>query len=146
MVMSRSRTRGSTVIVIIVVIAITLALFLIVPIGGRIGLLREATISFIFRKPPRFMSMEADVEGVPQVVKAGETLKIKGGETLIIRRVHANTFFDSLLPSMCSMFSAFLLMASMDRSSGVFLSSASPVHEMNTVGMHNVFPLGFSRM
>ena len=71
MVMSRSRTRGSTVIVIIVVIAITLALFLIVPIGGRIGLLREATISFIFRKPPRFMSMEADVEGVPQVVKAG---------------------------------------------------------------------------
>lgn len=97
MVMSRSRTRGSTVIVIIVVIAITLALFLIVPIGGRIGLLREATISFIFRKPPRFMSMEADVEGVPQVVKAGETLKIKGGETLIIRRVHANTFFDSYL-------------------------------------------------
>ncbi len=91
------RTRGSTVIAIIVVIAITLALFLIVPLGGRIGLLREATISFIFRKPPRFISMEADVEGVPQVVKAGEALKIKGGETLIIRKVHANTFFDSYL-------------------------------------------------
>lgn len=91
------RTRGSTVIAIIIVIAITLALFLIVPIGGRIGLLREATISFIFRKPPRFISMEADVEGVPQVVKAGETLKIKGGETLIIRKIQANTFFDAYL-------------------------------------------------
>jgi hypothetical protein len=26
------------------------------------------------------------------------------------------------------------------------LSSASPVMEMNTVGMQSVFPLGFSRM
>ncbi|HPI91571.1 MAG TPA: tetratricopeptide repeat protein [Deltaproteobacteria bacterium] len=90
-------TRGNTVLVIIVVIAITLALFLIVPIGGKLGQLREATISFLFRKPPRFISMEADVEGVPQIVKAGESLKIKGGETLIIRKIHANTFFDSYL-------------------------------------------------
>lgn len=95
--MVHKRTRGSAIIAIIVVIAITLALFLIVPLGGRIGLLREAVISFIFRKPPRFISLEADVEGIPQVVKAGEALKIKGGETLIIRKIHANTFFDSYL-------------------------------------------------
>lgn len=95
--MSRTQTRGNTVIAIIVVVAITLALFLIVPLGGRIGLLREASISFMFRKPPRFISMEADVDGIPQVVYAGESLKIKGGETLIIRRIHANTFFSSYL-------------------------------------------------
>jgi tetratricopeptide (TPR) repeat protein len=95
--MSRTQTRVNTVIAIIVVIAITLALFLIVPLGGRLGLLREATISFIFRTPPRFISMEADVEGIPQLVKAGESMKIKGGETVLIRKIHANTFFDSYL-------------------------------------------------
>ncbi len=36
--------------------------------------------------------------------------------------------------------------ASIERSSGVFLSSASPVHETNAVGMHEVAPLGFSMM
>lgn len=95
--MTRAQTSGNTVIAIIVVIAIALALFLIVPLGGRIGLLREATISFIFRTPPRFISLEATVEGIPQVVKAGEALKIKGGETLIIARIRANTFFSSYL-------------------------------------------------
>ncbi len=90
-------TRGYKVIAVIAVLAITAAMFLIVPIGGSIGLFREATISFIFRKPPRFMSLDADVEGVPQVVKAGEALKIKGGETLVIRKIHANTFFKSYL-------------------------------------------------
>ncbi|MCU0575914.1 MAG: tetratricopeptide repeat protein [Desulfobacterota bacterium] len=95
--MSRTQTRVNTVIAIIVVIAITLALFLIVPLGGRLGLLREATISFIFRTPPRFISMEVDVEGIPQVVKAGDSMRIKGGETVLIRKIHANTFFDSYL-------------------------------------------------
>ncbi len=34
----------------------------------------------------------------------------------------------------------------MERSRGVFLSRASPVHEQNAVGMARVVPLGFSRM
>ncbi|SLA13335.1 Uncharacterised protein [Mycobacteroides abscessus subsp. abscessus] len=41
---------------------------------------------------------------------------------------------------------ACLLMACWLRSSGTFLSRASPVHEMKIVGMHSVLPLGFSRM
>jgi hypothetical protein len=36
--------------------------------------------------------------------------------------------------------------ASIERSSGIFVSSASPVHETNPVGMHSSAPLGFSRM
>ncbi len=91
------QTRGNTVIAIILVIAIAFSLFLIVPLGGSIGLLRESTISFMFGKPPRFISLEADVEGVPQIIKAGGALKIKGGETIIITRIHANTFFQSYL-------------------------------------------------
>lgn len=84
-------------IVLVVVIALTAALFLVVPLGGRVGEIREAVISFIFRKPPRFIWLEADVEGVPNVIKAGQSLRIRGGETLIIRRIKANTFFESYL-------------------------------------------------
>jgi tetratricopeptide (TPR) repeat protein len=91
------QSKWNPVIAIIVVIAIAFSLFLIVPLGGSVGLLREATISFIFRKAPRFISLDVDVEGVPQVVKAGESLKIKGGETIIITGVHANTFFSAYL-------------------------------------------------
>jgi hypothetical protein len=36
--------------------------------------------------------------------------------------------------------------ASIERSSGIFWSSASPVHDVNAVGMHSSAPLGFSRM
>ena len=36
--------------------------------------------------------------------------------------------------------------ASIERSSGIFASSASPVHEANAVGMQSSAPLGFSRM
>ncbi len=36
--------------------------------------------------------------------------------------------------------------ASIERSSGILWSSASPVHEVNAVGMHSSAPLGFSRM
>jgi len=36
--------------------------------------------------------------------------------------------------------------ASIERSSGILLSSASPVHEVNAVGMHSSAPFGFSRM
>ena len=95
--MARRESKGNTVIAVIVVIAIATALFLIVPLGGKVGQLREACISFIFRKPPQFISMEIDVEGVPHVVKAGESLKIKGGETIIITKIRANTFFNSYL-------------------------------------------------
>ena len=34
----------------------------------------------------------------------------------------------------------------MERSSGSLLSRASPVHDMNAVGMHSVAPLGLSMM
>ena len=36
--------------------------------------------------------------------------------------------------------------ASIERSSGILLSSASPVQEANAVGMQSTAPLGFSRM
>ena len=36
--------------------------------------------------------------------------------------------------------------ASIERSSGIFWSSASPVHDANAVGMQSSAPLGFSRM
>ena len=36
--------------------------------------------------------------------------------------------------------------ASIERSSGILASSASPVQEANAVGMHSSAPLGFSRM
>ncbi|HOJ12866.1 MAG TPA: tetratricopeptide repeat protein [Deltaproteobacteria bacterium] len=95
--MSHKPSYGNATIVVIVGMAIATALFLVVPLGGKLGDLREAAISFIFKKPPRFVSLEADVEGVPNVVKAGQSLRIKGGETLIIRKITANTFFESYL-------------------------------------------------
>jgi tetratricopeptide (TPR) repeat protein len=95
--MERMQSRGNILIAVIVVIAIAMTLFLIVPLGGKVGQLREATISFIFRKPPQFISMDVDVDGVGKVVRAGESLKIKGGETIIITKIHANTFFESYL-------------------------------------------------
>src|SRR5690606_3459016 len=42
------------------------------------------------------------------------------------------------VPKMRRMRMACSLIASTDRSSGVFLSSASPVHEAKAVGMHSV--------
>ncbi len=36
--------------------------------------------------------------------------------------------------------------ASIERSSGILLSSASPVHDVNAVGMHSSAPFGFSEM
>jgi tetratricopeptide (TPR) repeat protein len=95
--MERMQSRGNILITVIVVIAIAMTLLLIVPLGGKVGQLREATISFIFRKPPQFISMEVEVEGARKVVRVGESLKIKGGETIIITKIHANTFFDSYL-------------------------------------------------
>ncbi len=89
--------KGSAVFIVILVIAIGFVLFLSVPIGGKIGLVREAMVSFIFRKPPRFISMEVSVDGNPQVIKPGESLLIKGTETVVITKIKANTFFDSYL-------------------------------------------------
>ncbi len=34
--------------------------------------------------------------------------------------------------------------ASIERSSGIFVSSASPVHDAKAVGMHSTAPFGFS--
>jgi tetratricopeptide (TPR) repeat protein len=95
--MERMQSRGNILIAVIAVIAIAVTLFLIVPLGGKVGQLREAVISFIFRKPPQFISMEVDMDGLRKVIKAGESLKVKGGETLIITKIHANTFFESYL-------------------------------------------------
>jgi len=89
--------KGNAVVVVIFVIFIGFALFLSVPIGGSLGLLREATVSFIFRKPPRFISIDVNIDGVTTEIKAGEPLKIKPKETIIITGVNANTFFDSYL-------------------------------------------------
>ena len=89
--------KGSAVFIVILVIAIGFVLFLSVPIGGKIGLVREAMVSFIFRNPPRFISMEVSVDGIPQTVNPGESLLIKGTETLVITKIKANTFFDSYL-------------------------------------------------
>jgi hypothetical protein len=49
-------------------------------------------------------------------------------------------------PNSVSTRCAWTLSACCERRSGVFLSSASPVHDTNAVGMHRVVPLGFSRM
>lgn len=89
--------KGNAGLVILLIIVIGFLFFLSVPLGGKIGLLREATISFIFRKPPRFISVEVNVDGQTQTVNAGDSLKITGSETIIISKVKANTFFDSYL-------------------------------------------------
>ncbi len=51
-----------------------------------------------------------------------------------------------VLPKSRSRRMACLLRLSIERSSGVFLSRASPVQLMNMVGMTSVAPLGLSRM
>ena len=56
------------------------------------------------------------------------------------------TFEASVSPSSDSARTAERESASIERSSGIFLSSASPVQEANAVGMHSIAPFGFSRM
>ena len=89
--------KGNAAFIVVLVIAIGFVLFLSVPIGGRIGLIREAVISFIFRKPPTFISVDVSVDGTTQTIHAGESLAVKGTETIVITKVRANTFFDSYL-------------------------------------------------
>ncbi len=89
--------RGNVVLIIILVIAVGIILFLAVPLGGRIGQFREELISFIFRKPPRFISLEVNVNDVPKIISAGEALRVTGNETIVITKIKANTFFDSYL-------------------------------------------------
>ncbi len=50
------------------------------------------------------------------------------------------------MPSSSSAPIAAVESASIERSSGILWSSASPVHDVNAVGMHSSAPLGFSRM
>ena len=52
----------------------------------------------------------------------------------------------SVWPKSFRMRWACMFSACMERSKGVFLSSASPVQETKAVGMQSVVPLGFSRM
>ncbi len=89
--------QGNVALIVVVIITVAIALFLTVPVGGKIGLLREATISLIFRTPPRFISVEMNINGKTEVIGAGETLKIKGDETIIITKVNANTFAKQYL-------------------------------------------------
>jgi tetratricopeptide (TPR) repeat protein len=91
------RREGNVVVIVIIVVAMAFSLFLIIPFGGRVGLFREATISFLFRKPPRFISLEVSVNKMPYTIKAGNALKIRGDETLVINTINANTFFGRYL-------------------------------------------------
>lgn len=91
------KNRGNAAIVVLLVILVGFMFFLIVPIGGQVGLLREATTSFIFRKPPKFISIEVTIDQRPMMFKAGQSIKIKGNETIVITKINANTFFDSYL-------------------------------------------------
>ncbi len=89
--------RGNALVIVLIILLFFIVIFLSVPIGGHVGDIREATISFIFRTPPRFISMEVTINQKPMVVKAGESIKIKGDESLVITKINANTFFDSYL-------------------------------------------------
>ncbi len=90
--------KGSSVLIIVLVITLVGSiLFLMVPLGGRVGQFREAIISFIFRRPPQFISMEVSVNGFPRTIHAGESLKVSGDETIVISKIKANTFFESYL-------------------------------------------------
>jgi len=91
------RRNGNVAVIIIIILAVAFSLFLIIPFGGRVGLLREATISFLLRKPPRFISMDISLNKIPSSVKAGESLRISGDETLVVNRINANTFFPRYL-------------------------------------------------
>jgi tetratricopeptide (TPR) repeat protein len=91
------RSNGNVAVIIIIILAVAFSLFLVIPFGGSVGLLREATISFLLRKPPRFISLEVSLNKVPTTIKAGESLMIKGDETLVINRINANTFFPRYL-------------------------------------------------
>ena len=55
-----------------------------------------------------------------------------------------NTRVDSVSPSSASARIAARESASIERSSGILWSSASPVHDANAVGMQSSVPLGFS--
>ena len=57
-----------------------------------------------------------------------------------------NTREAASLPNSFSARMADLDSASMERSSGILWSSASPVQEANAVGMQSSAPFGFSRM
>ncbi len=89
--------RGNAAVIVIIVLVAALGLFLAVPAGGKIGLLREATISFIFRTPPKFIALQASVDGIDMEIPSGSALTIKGEETVIITGIKANTFFQSYL-------------------------------------------------
>ena len=57
-----------------------------------------------------------------------------------------NTREAAALPNSFSARIADFDSASIERSSGILWSRASPVHDANAVGMHSSAPLGFSRM
>ena len=57
-----------------------------------------------------------------------------------------NTRSLSSSPSSLSARTADFDSASIERSSGILRSSASPVHDANAVGMQSSAPFGFSRM
>ena len=57
-----------------------------------------------------------------------------------------NTRWASVSPRIPSARIADFESASIERSSGIFASRASPVHDANAVGMQSRAPFGFSRM
>ena len=56
------------------------------------------------------------------------------------------TRWEAVSPNSSSARTAEVESASIERSSGILWSSASPVHDTNAVGMQSSAPLGFSRM
>jgi hypothetical protein len=63
-------------------------------------------------------------------------------EVLLLGPAVATPAPPSVWPNSFRMRCACLFSACIERSTGVFLSSASPVHDTNAVGMHSVVPLG----
>ena len=57
-----------------------------------------------------------------------------------------NTRCAASSPNSCRARIADFDSASIERSSGILWSSASPVHDANAVGMQSSVPFGFSRM
>jgi len=97
--MSYNSGNALTKVIIIGLLAITaLAVaFFVLPVGGELFAIRESAVSFLLREPPKFVSMEIELNGEPSVVKEGESIEVTGNETLIIRKINAYTFFKGYL-------------------------------------------------
>ena len=93
----------------------------------------------------RRLGAEEGAAGVDQV-GPGEVEVLVDQEVFLLGADGGEDAAGRLMPKSLRTRRACLERASIERSSGVFLSRASPVQEQKAVGMHSVVPLGFSRM